>query len=267
MLHAPASLKDAKLACVLSHPFGEEKLWAHRIFVVFARALAQRGIPVLRFDYTGAGDSAGDTAQASVDIYLEDLASAVDALAARAPRADRIGLVGLRFGAALAALFVERARAAGTHAKVTQAPLVLWDPVLDGESYIQELLRINLSTQLSGYGKVRESREQLVEHIRQGGVANVEGYEIGQALLESANHKELLPVAGLQHAGGTLIVQIAATDKQKTREDLQTLAAGSPQARFERVIEQPFWREIKPFCGRAENLQNLTSQWLEQHRG
>lgn len=251
----------------MSHPFGEEKLWAHRIFVVFARALAQRGIPVLRFDYTGAGDSAGDTAHAGVDTFLEDLGSAVDVLAARAPRVERIGLVGLRFGAALAALFVERARAAGTHEKVTQAPLVLWDPVLDGESYIQELLRINLSTQLSVYGKVRESREQLVDHIRQGGVANVEGYEIGKLLLDSANHKELLPAAGIQHAGGTLVVQIAATEKQKTREDLQAFAAGSPNAEFARVIEQPFWREIKPFCGRAENLQNLTLEWLEHRRG
>jgi uncharacterized protein len=267
MWHAPAAVPDAKFACVMSHPFGEEKLWAHRIFVVFARALAQRGIPVLRFDYTGAGDSAGDTAQAGVDIYLEDLASAVDALAARTPRVERIGLVGLRFGASLAALFVERARAAGTHAKVTQAPLVLWDPVLDGESYLQELLRINLSTQLSVYGKVRESREQLVEHIRQGGVANVEGYEIGKPLLDSANHKELLPLTGIQHGGGTLVVQIAATDKVKVREDLQSFATGTPQSEFSRAIEQPFWREIKPFCGRAENLQTLTVQWLEQRRG
>jgi uncharacterized protein len=267
MLHAPASLKDAKFACVMSHPFGEEKLWAHRIYVVFARALAQRGIPVLRFDYTGAGDSAGDTAHAGIDIFLEDLAAATGELTTRAPRVERVGLVGLRFGAALATLFVERARAAGTHPKVTQGPLVLWDPVLDGESYIQELLRINLSTQLSVYGKVRESREQLVEHIRQGGVANVEGYEIGKLLLDSANHKELLPAAGIQHAGGTLVVQIAATDKVKPREDLQAFAAGSTKAEFTRAIEQPFWREIKPFCGRAENLQNLTLAWLEQHRG
>jgi pimeloyl-ACP methyl ester carboxylesterase len=251
----------------MSHPFGEEKLWAHRIYVVFARALAQRGIPVLRFDYTGAGDSSGDTAQAGIDTYLEDLGSAVDALQKRAPRAERISLVGLRFGGALAALFAERARAAGTHARVTQAPLVLWDPVLDGENYIQELLRINLSTQLSVYGKVRESREQLIDRVRQGGVANVEGYEIGQPLLDSANLKELLPAAGIQHAGGTLVVQLAATDKTKTREDLQAFATGTPQGQFERAIEQPFWREIKPFCGRAENLQNLTLQWLEQRRG
>jgi pimeloyl-ACP methyl ester carboxylesterase len=251
----------------MSHPFGEEKLWAHRIYVVFARALAQRSIPVLRFDYTGAGDSAGDTAQASVDTYLEDLGAAVDALAARAPHVERIALVGLRFGGTLAALFAENARVAGTHSKVTQAPLVLWDPVLDGESYIQELLRINLSTQLAVYGKVCENREQLVERMRQGGVANVEGYEIGRPLLDSANLKELLPAGGIQHAGDTLVVQIAANDKQKVREDLKAFAAGSAQARFERVIEQPFWREIKTFCGRAENLQNLTLRWLEQRRG
>lgn len=266
VLHAPASVADAKLACVMSHPFGEEKLWAHRIYVVLARALAQRQIPVLRFDYTGAGDSAGETADASIGTYLEDLGAAVDILSSRVPGVERISLVGLRLGATLAALFAEQARTAGTHARVTQAPLVLWEPVLDGESYIQELLRINLSTQLAVYGKVRESREQLVERIRQGGVANVDGYEIGEPLLASANIRELLPADGIKHAGGTLVVQIAANEKHKFRDDLQAFATRSG-AQFERVIEQPFWREIRFFCGRAENLQNLTLDWLEQRRG
>jgi pimeloyl-ACP methyl ester carboxylesterase len=265
MLHGAAG--SARVAYVMSHPFGEEKLWSHRVFVVFARALASRGIPVLRFDYTGAGDSSGDTAQASVGTYLDDLGAAVRVLAEKVPTATRIGVVGLRFGATLAAQFVERERASGASSKVLEAPLVLWDPILDGDGYIQELLRINLSTQLAVYGKVQESRDALVERIRQGGIANVEGYEIGLPLLESAALKELLPADGIRHAGGMLVVQIAATEKQKTREDQQQFAAVSHAANFERTQEQPFWREIKPFCARAENLQNLTLQWLEQRHG
>lgn len=265
MLHAAAG--PARVAYVMSHPFGEEKLWSHRVFVVFARALASRGIPVLRFDYTGAGDSSGETAQVSVSTYLDDLGAAVRVLTDRVPGASRIGIVGLRFGASLAAQFVERERASGAFPKVMHGPLVLWDPVIDGDSYIQELLRINLSTQLAVYGKVQESRDALVERIRQGGIANVEGYEIGLPLLESAALKQLLPAEGIRHAGGTLVVQIAATEKQKTREDQQQFAAASNAASFERALEQPFWREIKPFCGRAENLQNLTLKWMEQRHG
>ena len=267
MLHAPGSLATARHAYVMSHPFGEEKLWSHRVFVVFARALADRGIPVLRFDYRGAGDSGGDTASASVDEYLDDLGAAIEALATRVPAATRVGLIGLRLGATLAAQFVERARLTQTFPLVQGAPLALWDPILDGESYIQELLRINLSTQLAVYGKVQESREVLVERIRGGGIANVEGYEIGLPLFASASLKELLPAEGLRHAGGTLVVQVAATDKAKLREDQQHFAELCTDATFQRAIEQPFWREIKAFCSRAENLQNQTLQWLELRHG
>ncbi|HEU5134569.1 MAG TPA: alpha/beta hydrolase [Steroidobacteraceae bacterium] len=267
MLHAPQPAAPAHTAYVMSHPFGEEKLWSHRVFVVFARTLAARGIPVLRFDYSGAGDSGGDTASASVDAYLDDLGAAVDALAARVPSATRVGLVGLRFGATLAAQFAERARLTQKYPAVQVGPLALWDPILDGESYIQELLRINLSTQLAVYGKVQESREVLVERIRGGGIANVEGYEIGLPLFASASLKELLPADGLRHAGGTLVVQIAATEKAKLREDQQRLAELSTEGTFQRAIEQPFWREIKAFCSRAENLQNQTLQWMEQRHG
>jgi hypothetical protein len=267
MLHAPASLEAARTAYVMSHPFGEEKLWSHRVFVVFARALAARGIPVLRFDYSGAGDSAGDTSAVSVDTYLDDLGAAVAALSARAPAVTRVGLVGLRFGATLAAQFVERARLTQQFQLVHGGPLALWDPILDGENYLQELLRINLSTQLAVYGKVQESREVLVERIRGGGIANVEGYEIGLPLFESASRKELLPAEGLRHAGGTLVVQIATNDKAKLREDQQRLAESSTDASFQRAIEQPFWREIKAFCAHAENLQNQTLQWMEQRHG
>jgi len=266
MLHAP-SAPGSSLAYVMSHPFGEEKLWSHRVFVVFARTLAARGIPVLRFDYTGAGDSAGETASTSVDTYLDDLGAAVEALVARVPAATRVGLVGLRFGASLAAQFAERARLTQKFPVVLGGPLALWDPILDGESYIQELLRINLSTQLAVYGKVQESREVLVERIRAGGIANVEGYEIGLPLFASASLKELLPAEGLRHAGGTLVMQIAATEKAKLREDQQRLAELSTDGTFQRAIEQPFWREIKAFCSRADNLQNQTLQWMEQRHG
>ena len=267
MLHAPPSPGPARTAYVMSHPFGEEKLWSHRVFVVFARTLAARGIPVLRFDYSGAGDSGGETASASVDVYLDDLGAAIETLSARAPAVMRVGLIGLRFGATLAAQFAERARRTQTFAAVQGAPLALWDPILDGESYLQELLRINLSTQLAVFGKVQESREVLVERIRGGGIANVEGYEIGLPLFESASLKELLPAEGLRHAGGTLVVQIAATEKAKLREDQQRLAQLSTDGTFQRAIEQPFWREIKAFCSRAENLQNQTLQWMEPRHG
>jgi exosortase A-associated hydrolase 2 len=264
MLHLPRDGAPKK-AFVMSHPFGEEKLWAHRVYVSFARALAGEGYAVLRFDYMGAGDSSGVTSDTSLDSHLVDLKAAVLALRERCPAADRVGLVGLRLGASVAALLMELAQEDPALAALSRSPLILWDPVLNGESYFQELLRSNLSTQLAVYGKVQETREVLVERLRAGGTVNVDGYEIGPALFASCGRPALLGSAKQTHAGPVLVLQIVANDTIKDRDDLRSLTAGYGTADFARAVEQPFWREIRPFYGRAPNLQQTTLRWLEKH--
>jgi pimeloyl-ACP methyl ester carboxylesterase len=233
--------------------------------VTMARALAERGYAVLRFDYTGAGDSSGDTTETSLDTHLDDLAAAVRELNARCPRLQRIGLIGLRLGAAYAALFAERTAGDARFAGLANAPLVLWESVVDGEAYFLELLRSNMATQMAVYGEVRENREALVARIRQGQPVNVDGYDIGKSLLDSAGRPDLIPPVPQRHAGPVLVLQISASEQAKPREDLQKLATLYARGTFARAIEQPFWREIKPFYGRARELQRLTLEWLEQH--
>lgn len=264
VLHLPKTGAACTRAFVMSHPFGEEKLWSHRVFVTMARALAERGHAVLRFDYTGAGDSPGDTADTSLDLHLEDLAAAFRELQGRCPRAERIGILGLRLGAAYAALFCERVAGNAHFASLARAPLVLWESVVDGEAYFLELLRSNMATQMAVYGEVRENREALVARIRQGQPVNVDGYDIGKALLETAGRTDLLPATPQRHAGPVLVVQISGSEQARPRDDLQKLAGLYAHGNFVRVIEQPFWREIKPFYGRARELQRATLQWLEQ---
>ena len=252
----------SRTAFLMSHPFGEEKLWSHRVFVSVARALAGRGHAVLRFDYVGAGDSTGTTADVSLSTYLDDIAAALDVMRARELGFERVGLVGLRLGATIATLFAERA--ATTCPFLKDAPLISWDPIMDGENYFQELLRSNLATQLAVYGKVKESREVMKDRIRSGGTDNVDGYEIGQALFESCARRELLTLEPKKHDGPTLVVQIAATEKQNERSELRALAGAYKRGTFARATEQPFWREIKPFYARALNLQQVTLDWLGQ---
>jgi len=143
----------------------------------------------------------------------------------------------------------------------------LWDPILDGDAYFQELLRSNLSTQLAVYGQVVDNREVLTARIRAGGSVNVDGYEIGKALLESCGVGALLTTASKHHTGPTLVVQIAATEAQKERADLKALASSYAQGTLTRAAEQPFWREIKPFYPRASQLQELTLRWLDEVTG
>ncbi len=260
MWHLPEAVPSTT-AFLMSHPFGEEKLWSHRVYVSAARALAARGHRVLRFDYRGAGDSSGNSDETSLATHLEDMSTAFNELVSSDSLIERVGLVGLRLGAAIAAQFAEQMH---DDLRVAQGPMVLWDPVMNGESYFQEMLRSNLATQLAVYGKVLENREVLQQRILAGGTVNVDGYEIGRPLFESCARPDLLTGAAKRHGGPVLVVQIAATEKQANRAELEALGASYSCGTFARVVEQPFWREIKAFYGKAASLQQMTLEWLER---
>lgn len=262
LLHGPTA-PAVSTGFVLSHPFAEEKLWSHRVFVSLARALAARGHAVLRFDYLGTGDSDGSSGDTSVETHLADLGAAVDALAARQPKLERIGLIGLRLGASFAVRLAERAAVGTANAKLRTAPLVLWDPVVDGAAYVQEVLRANLSAQLATHGKVVETREAMGQRILDGGVVNVDGYEIGRELFGSLGAPELVPVGPMRHEGPVLVVPITAPGKPPTPQPaLEALAASYTAGTLRSAEEFQFWREIKQFYGRAETLQSTTLDWL-----
>ncbi|SFU47654.1 hydrolase 1, exosortase A system-associated [Pseudoduganella namucuonensis] len=75
---------------------------SHRQFTLLARCLAQRGIPVMRFDYRGMGD--GEGSQRSFEDIADDLRAAIDQFMAGVPGLSEVVLWGL-CDAASAALF------------------------------------------------------------------------------------------------------------------------------------------------------------------
>lgn len=93
---------DARVGVVVIVGGPQYRVGSHRQFVLLARALAQSGIPVLRFDYRGMGDSSG-TAR-SFEHVNDDIRAAITALTERVPGVTQIVLWGL-CDAASAALF------------------------------------------------------------------------------------------------------------------------------------------------------------------
>lgn len=117
-------------AVLLCPPWGREYQYAHRTLSVLAGRLQARGVHVLRFDYSGTGDSWGDSTQGDFQSWVDDLEHAVQELrlASGLPLVD---LVGLRLGGYLAA------RASGRIPNIRT--LVLWDPVTHGGVWIEEM--------------------------------------------------------------------------------------------------------------------------------
>lgn len=79
---------------------------SHRQFTLLARDLAQGGVPVLRFDYRGMGDSEG--AIRPFDDVEDDLRAAIDAFMAAAPGLREVVLWGLCDAASAIGMYAAR---------------------------------------------------------------------------------------------------------------------------------------------------------------
>jgi alpha-beta hydrolase superfamily lysophospholipase len=119
---------------VLAPSVGYEYWSAHRTLRTLAERLAAQGCRVLRFDYDGTGDSAGDQWDPHrLEAWKLSLGNAADAL--RQWGIAQLVIVGLRIGATLALL---QGEAVGADA------VVAWAPVVRGRRYVSELQLLGL---------------------------------------------------------------------------------------------------------------------------
>jgi dienelactone hydrolase len=118
---------------VICNPVGDDLVRAHRPLRHLAERLAAAGFPVLRFDYRGTGDSAGDESEPGrVAGWLADVSAAADELRARGG-VERLAFVGLRAGATLAV------EAASDRDDV--AAVVSWSGYPTGGAFVDDALR------------------------------------------------------------------------------------------------------------------------------
>ncbi|MGB0712180.1 MAG: hydrolase 2, exosortase A system-associated, partial [Gammaproteobacteria bacterium] len=99
MLHRGGE-DDAPLGVVVVVGGPQYRVGSHRQFVLLARDLAGAGIPVMRFDYNGMGDSEGGSAH--FEACGGDIRAAVDALVEGCPSLGGVVLWGLCDGASAA---------------------------------------------------------------------------------------------------------------------------------------------------------------------
>jgi pimeloyl-ACP methyl ester carboxylesterase len=133
----PASGSRGVILCSTN---GYEELCCHRPWSTLAHNLAATGLPTLRFDYPGCGDSPeGDDAPERVSAWLEGIRDAVAFLRAQTGVAE-VTLVGLRFGATLAVAAAQELASMGQGV----GALVLLAPSASGAAYFKELRLLSM---------------------------------------------------------------------------------------------------------------------------
>jgi exosortase A-associated hydrolase 2 len=213
-------------AAVLCHPWGREYLRAHRSMRQLASMLSANGVHVLRFDYFGTGDSAGDMVEADLDGWRGDIGLAIEELK-DTTGATRVGLVGLRLGAMLAASY-----AAKNPRDIDS--LVLWDPVDSGESYLKEL-----ASSASGAANPRAVQEAI-----KGCGHEIRGFPLPPRMASQLQGMDLSVLPGL--ATRTLVVVSEDADSTAVRA---RLAGNSRESlTLDQIAAVPVWIEQASFA-------------------
>jgi uncharacterized protein len=216
-VHEPAEGRGDRASVVLCQPYGREYLNAHRAFVQLASRLAGAGFTALRFDYAGTGDSSGDEDGMVVDRWVEDVRTAVREVRSRSG-VDSVSLVGLRLGAPLAVL-------AGVGQGI--GSLVLWDPVVDGAGYLDELRRMH--EQMLRYAYVAPDEDdgarRTEEHL---------GFPMPAGMREGIERLDLVSLTArpagrvllLEAEAGTATERLGARLRESSAEVEHRLVAG-----------------------------------------
>jgi amino acid adenylation domain-containing protein len=246
---ASAASQVSRSAVVLCMPIGEESTRTSFVARRFALRLAERGVPVLRFDFFGTGDSGGDLSQSSVSRWIEDVVAAARVLRDKSGASSIIG-VGVRLGATLLC-------AAAARAGISEQ--VYWDPVESGAEYVDELRSMHArylesTTPMRGLGKRRAppvgeellgavyapelvrsiSELNLLQCVGATDISRVSWMATGAAAARAANRWQKQLVSGLQ---------MVSTTHECAWNDLANYSSVLPDAAFSETLSKLVLRQ------------------------
>ena len=184
-IHYPPLVLDPdipKRAVLYLPPFAEEMNRSRRMAALMGCALASRGIGILLLDPYGTGDSAGDLADARWETWRDDASSALGWLRDRGYH--QRSLLGLRLGACLALEVASQARP-------DIERVVLWQPVVAGDAYLNQFLRIRVAAALGAGGEPGETMKLLRSRLAAGEVVEVAGYPLAPPLAAAIDRLRL----------------------------------------------------------------------------
>jgi len=251
-LHHPAANTAPAGGWLLCAPFGEERGFAQRTCVEWARALSAAGHWVLRFDYRGYGDSEGLFEQFTAEDHIADILAARLELERRSGVPCR-GLWGLRLGASLATLAAVRGK--------LDVALALWEPIVSGDRYMEDLLRWVMVKEMANTGRAPRTRDDLKAHMAAGGQVIIEGHPLADAAYRAIARIDLSALEA-PFAGRAFIAQVSAKPQSKPRREMEALRRPLGGAQLDLVQVPPPWQQNDEYAVKPDALFAPTLRWV-----
>ena len=193
-------------------PFAEEMNKCRRMTALGAQALSRKGWSALIIDLAGCGDSAGEFGDASWQAWLDDLSYGWQWL--RREFDCEVGIWALRAGCLLAADWLAQSGAS--------PPLLLWQPVRNGQQHLAQFLRLKAASEmLSGGGT--SSVAQLRQMLDEGQAIEVAGYRLSPSLAQGLGTSRLSLPDGYRSPAE--IFEIVSDDNSDPSPGVSSLAA------------------------------------------
>jgi len=142
--------KTINQALLICAPISYEYQCTHRILNLVAEKVAKMGIPVLRFDYWGTGDSLGLDYNATTDIWESNILAAYEELKQRSGALD-ISVFGVRLGANLSYQLTD---------KIAIKKWIFWQPILSGVTHFDYLKKMH-SSLLKDAGRYKKVKLEI----------------------------------------------------------------------------------------------------------
>lgn len=236
------------------HPFAEEMHKSRRMAAMQARRFAAEGYAVLQVDLTGCGDSACDFGDATWERWLADARRAHAWLSANTN--GPIILWGLRTGASLA---VELSR------MLPDVPcLLLWQPVVNGEQYLNQFLRIKLASEMLNAGQAQSGTKDLRVRLGAGEDIEVGGYMLGSVMardLVRLKLADMLPPCPIMWFEIGAAEEGVITPAGQRNIDIWRTSGVNVQARC--VSGEPFW--VTQEISECPSLIEATAEAVRGH--
>lgn len=236
--------------------FAEEMNKSRRMVVLQAQAFSDQGYAVLILDLFGTGDSVGDFGVATWQIWLQNIDTAIAWLKQQGMQS--VDLWSLRLGALLAMDFA----GSGKH-RIER--LIAWQPVLNGDTFITQFLRLRVAAAMMDNNAPREKTSDMKRQLLEGQAIEVAGYLLNPDLIKPlmALRADRLSWQAVKEV--EIFEVVSSEDNPVAIGNTQLLAILQEQninTSLTKVVGEAFWGSQE--ISEAPDLIKITSERVEQ---